>query len=387
MSEEQKYSKALAATNFVIARCNKVFSRKKLLLRALIISFIAGIVIAFSIPKYFSSSIKLATESAPASISGTLGSLASLAGFNIGGAVSSGSSLSPALYPEIISSTPFLLDLSSTPVTRQGTQKPVTLYEYMTNDMKGAWWGYLFALPSIIKNGIVGLFKGESEDSWDLIMKAEDGTSLEIGYKLANAMESILNSITLDTNVNTGVITLTASVQDPQVAADFVEAVHTLLQKYAADYRTDKARTDLEFTQKIYDDAKEDYISAQEAYARYADSNQNIYLQSHRAEQERLQNEMNVAFSVYSSLAQQLQAAKANVQENTPVFTVVQPAIVPVLSTSMSRSTILILTVVVVMFFCCAYILVEEDIKKFIGKLRVPSEDRQPAPSTEEEQS
>ena len=71
-------------------------------------------------------------------------------------------------------------------------------------------------------------------------------------------------------------------------------------------------------------------------------ANQNIILLSYRAEQERLQNEMSLAYNVYTQVAQQLQMAKAKVQEITPVYTVVQPATVPLRPSKPSKPMILI---------------------------------------------
>lgn len=50
-------------------------------------------------------------------------------------------------------------------------------------------------------------------------------------------------------------------------------------------------------------------------YALYIDTHDDIILQSVRAEQERLQNDMNLAYQVYSQVASQLQVARAKVQE------------------------------------------------------------------------
>lgn len=61
-----------------------------------------------------------------------------------------------------------------------------------------------------------------------------------------------------------------------------------------------------------------------------------------RTEQERLQNEMSLAYGVYNQVAQQLQMAKAKVQEITPVYTVVQPATVPLKPAKPNKIMILI---------------------------------------------
>ena len=127
----------------------------------------------------------------------------------------------------------------------------------------------------------------------------------------------------------TGVTTLSVQMQDPLISAALTDTVMHRLQDYITDYRTNKARHDLAFTEKLYKEAKENYYTAQQRYARHVDGNLDVILQSYRSEQERLQNEMTLAYGVYNQLAQQLQMAKAKVQEITPVYTVVQPATVP----------------------------------------------------------
>ena len=114
------------------------------------------------------------------------------------------------------------------------------------------------------------------------------------------------------------------------------------LQNHITAYRTSKARKDLAFAQKLYREAKASYTTAQKKYATFADANQNLILFSYRSEQERLQNEMTLAYNVYSQTAQQLQMAKAKVQEITPVYTVVQPATVPLKPAKPNKMMILI---------------------------------------------
>ena len=57
---------------------------------------------------------------------------------------------------------------------------------------------------------------------------------------------------------------------------------------------------------------------------------------------ERLQNDMNLAYQVYSQVATQLQVARAKVQEAKPVFAVVEPASVPLLPSGTSKKVILV---------------------------------------------
>ena len=130
-------------------------------------------------------------------------------------------------------------------------------------------------------------------------------------------------------------------MQDPLVSATLTDTVMRNLQEFITQYRTDKARNDLAFTQRLFDEARDNYYEAQQRYARYMDQNQGIVRRSYLTEQERLQNEMNLAFNLYNQTAQQLQLARAKVQESTPVYAVVQPATVPLKPSKPSKIILL----------------------------------------------
>ena len=154
--------------------------------------------------------------------------------------------------------------------------------------------------------------------------------------------DALSKRISVSVDKKTGVTTLSVTMQDPLISASLTDTVMHCLQNYITDYRTNKARHDLAFTEKLYGEAKASYESAQKKYANFVDANQNIILLSYRAEQERLQNEMNLAYQVYTQVSQQLQMARAKVQEITPVYTVVQPATVPLKPAKPNKLMILI---------------------------------------------
>jgi LPS O-antigen subunit length determinant protein (WzzB/FepE family) len=62
-----------------------------------------------------------------------------------------------------------------------------------------------------------------------------------------------------------------------------------------------------------------------------------------RTEEERLMNEYQLAFQVYSQLAQQLETAQIKVKEDTPVFSIVKPVTVPIEKSKPNRPLILII--------------------------------------------
>ena len=112
------------------------------------------------------------------------------------------------------------------------------------------------------------------------------------------------------------------------------------------------------------DQRRDEYHAKQKLYAEYVDANQNVILKSVRIEQERLQNDMNLAYQVYSNVATQLQMAKAKVQEAKPVFAVVEPASVPLKPSSTSRKMILVGTVFLFVAAAAAWVLFGVDFWK-----------------------
>ena len=127
------------------------------------------------------------------------------------------------------------------------------------------------------------------------------------------------------------------TLQNPKVAAVVADSVVKKLQEYIIDYRTFKAKEDCVYLEKLFKERQQEYYAAQKKYANYMDSHDNIILQSVRSEQERLQNDMSLAYQVYSQVASQLQIARAKVQEEKPVFAVVEPAVVPLTPSGTSK--------------------------------------------------
>lgn len=313
----------------------KVWAERKLVFKACGIAALVAIVVAFSIPKEYSTSVTLAPESGSRS-GGSMGALAAMAGINLGGN-SGDDALSPDLYPDIVSSTPFLIDLFDVRVKDDKQEIDTTLYGYLAEHQRAPWWSAITSAPFKALGWTLSLFKSE---------EAEEGEAKLDPFRLTNeeagVAAALSSRIEVTVDKKSGVTTLTVTMQDPLISATVTDTVMVALQKYVTDYRTNKARHDLAFTQKLYDEAKQNYTEAQHKYAMFADANQNIILLSYRAEQERLQNEMQLAYSVYSSVSQQLQMAKAKVQEITPIYTVVQPAVVPLRAAKPSKMMILV---------------------------------------------
>lgn len=136
--------------------------------------------------------------------------------------------------------------------------------------------------------------------------------------------KGIDGNIKCSVDKKTNVITITVTDQDPLVAALMADSVKNHLQVAITDYKTKKARVDLDYMQKLFGEARAQYDKARQVYAAYADANQEVALQSYKLKEEDLENDMQLKYNIYQQVVEQLQLAKAKVQERTPAFTVVE---------------------------------------------------------------
>ena len=294
-----------------------VWSRRKLFYKVIPITMVVSAIYIFPVPRYYSCSVMLAPETnAPSLGSGALGSLASSFGLDLNSMVSQ-DAISPELYPDLMESNDFIVSLFSIKVVNQDGDLKTTYLDYMQNHQAESPW-------SMPKTWIVNLFKSDDEGGNGKI----DPFRLTRDQK--DLVDMIMGNINCDVDKKTDVITITVTDQDPLICATMADSVKNRLQKFITDYRTNKARIDLEYYKKLASDAKQDYEKARRLYGSYADANNDIVLESFRAKQTDLENDMQLKYNTYTVLNTQLQAAMAKVQEYTPAFTELQGASVPV---------------------------------------------------------
>lgn len=311
----------------------KIIAIRKTLYKAAGVGLILGIIIALSIPKQYTVTVTLSPEMGGDKAGG---GLASLASSFLGGAATSNSTdaLNATLAPDIVASTPFVLELFNTKVQTLNGKLDTTLVAYL-DEQKQPWWGYIKAAPGMAIGAIKSLFSEEADTASVL-------NPFQLTKEESEKVEGLRQSILADVDKKTAMTTLTVTLQDPKVTAIVADSVVAKLQQYIIDYRIKKAKEDCAYLEQLYKERQQEYYDAQSKYAHYFDSNRNIALQSVRAEQERLQNDMNLAYQVYSQVAQQLQVARAKIQEEKPVFAVVEPATVPLEPSGTSRKVILV---------------------------------------------
>ena len=301
----------------------KIIGIRKTIYKAASIGLVMGIIIALSIPKQYTVTVTLSPEMGTSKEGGLSGLAASFLGSGV--AMGDGTdALNASLSADIVSSTPFLLELSTMKV--QVTKNKVMTLDTYLDEESSPWWNYVIGFPGMVIGGVKSLFTEEDElTSSD----QESQGTIELSKKELGKIKALKNMIIASVDKKTSMTSVAVTLQNPKVTAVVADSVVKKLQEYIIGYRTSKSKEDCLYLEKLFKERQQEYYTAQQKYADYLDSHDNIILQSVRAEQERLQNDMNLAYQVYSQVANQLQVARAKVQEEKPVFAVVEPSVVP----------------------------------------------------------
>ena len=308
-------------------------------------AIIFSLIFIFTIPRYYACQIMLAPEAGGGGVNSILSS------FGFGETQETNDAISPNLYPDLMQSKDFIVSLFPVEVTTLDGTINTTYYEYLLRHSKSSWYVSIFRklkqMMSMEKtpNNTSGA-NGKTYSPSFLLTEKQ--------YDIAGA---IAGKIKYNYDKKTGVVTVTVTDFDPLVCALIADTVSSRLQDFILDYRTKKARNDLEYAQRIYRQAKSEYEASNNRYVAAVDANWDIINETAKAQLEALSNEKTMKYQTFSTAAQKLQAARAKLQEATPVTTILQGASVPQKPAGPKR---LILTIVLMLFagvICTVYLI------------------------------
>jgi hypothetical protein len=325
-----------------IKKCVKeIWTEKRLFYKTLPIAFILSCVYIFSLPRYYTADTKLAPEMENSLGKGSLSSIASSLGFDIG-EIQTTDAITPLLYPDLMEDNGFITSLFNVKVKSKDSNINTIYYNYLKYLQKKPWWLSIFSTEK--KENDIKLI-----DAYNLSKKDDEIAS------------TIRDKILLHVNSKSGVISIIVQDQDPLISKTMTDSVREKLQTYITNYRTNKARTDYEYYKKLTFNAKQEYEKVRRQYASMADASTNVSLRSVELRMEDLENDMQLKFNTYTNLNNQLQAAKAKVQERTPVFTILKGAAVPIKPAGPKR-IIFVLVITLLTFIGTAIWIVRKDI-------------------------
>lgn len=336
----------------------RVWHKRKLFYKAWPIAFVVSALIIICVPRTYTASAKLAPElSGGSSAAGSLSSLASSFGLDIGDGLTE-DAISPLLYPDLMEDNGFIMSLLSIQVRTCDGGIDTTYYHYLDKCQKHAWWTYIGkALKRLMPKPKDIEVKGAGEEKKDpyILSKREDGI-----------VDMVKKNITLSVDKKTGVITIVTQAQDPLVSKTLADSTSVRLQRFITEYRTNKARVDLEYYKKMVAEAKEAYDKARHEYSTFSDSNNDMVLQTYRSRLTDLENEMQLMFNAYNTMQTQLQASMAKVQERTPAFTQLKGAQLP-LKASGPKRMLFVLGMLILTTIGCVVFVLRREIKDYLS--------------------
>ena len=336
----------------------RIIAVRKTIYKAAGVGMVMGIIIAISIPKQYTVKVTLSPEMGNSKGSSGLAGLA--ASFLGSGSVIGGDgsdALNAALSSDIVSSTPFLLELLNMKVLIP--KENIKTLEAYLDEQSSPWWNYIIGIPGIVIESIKSLFVDTDNPIIDRSL--QKGT-IELTREERDKIIFLRKNIVATMDKKTAITGISVTLQNPKVAAIVADSVVCKLQELIISYRTSKSKEDCAYLEKLFKERQEEYYVMQKKYADYVDTHDNLILQSVRTEQERLQNDMNLAYQVYSQVANQLQVARAKVQEEKPVFAVVEPAVVPLFPSGMGKLLYMLLFGFIAVIVTMGWLLIKKEL-------------------------
>lgn len=290
---------------------------------------VIGAIYAFSKPNQYTVEITVMPEiqSKGASLGG-LSSLAGLAGIDVG-SMTSTDAIRPDIYPDVLRSVPFALQVLRQPVYSQLLEKETTLQTFLEEQGRQSWPG--------------GLISGSDNEEKQVPLPDPENRSkaLQISKKQENLVKAVHGSVAAAYDKKTGVITVTTTLPDPVVAATVAQLSLDYLTNYISGYRTEKSRNQVDFLTKQTEEAKERYQKAEYALSAYRDDNRYLNLSTAKLAEQRLQADFLLTQNLFNELSKQLEQAKIKVAEDAPVFKTLEPARIPLKKSGPKRSLII----------------------------------------------
>jgi uncharacterized protein involved in exopolysaccharide biosynthesis len=310
----------------LIAIAKTLWEGRKTIVKTTLIFMALGLFVAIFSEKEYTSTTKILPQSSDAkSIGGDLGSLAAMAGVNLGNVMGQ-SGIPPILYPEILGSIAFQKELLQTKLSIEGQENKVTYYDYYLNIHTPSLLGYVkeytVGLPKLLMSEIKNLFKNQTFSSSEkkFVSVSEDEFMM---------IDKLLENVSVVLDKQSEFVTISAVMPEPFAAAEMVESAKELLQKSIINIKIKKSLEKLNFIKKRHFEKEVEFKKAQEQLALFKDRNVVLNTASSRITVEKLQSDYELAYNIYSGLKKQLEACKIEVKEDTPVFSTIDPVSIP----------------------------------------------------------
>lgn len=320
----------------LIELLKKVWTRRR---QIIIISFIfvlIGITSAILSPIVYSSTTTFINSQTESSGSSNLTGVASLVGINLGG-ISSGNDIPATMYPQIGESVEFKRSLLESYIDGE---ELIKLVNFLAD-----YYGIEKPLTNTNKSKF---FVSEYEN---------------------NLFQIIDRILSISVNQKDGFISISVTMPQSEYAANTCVNAREILQKTVISNRIKSAKQKLEYSEKQLKFKRIEFEEIQNKLAYFNDSNLNLVKSSIINEREKLQAEFQIINSVMVELSKQVEQRKLQVSENTPVFSIIKEATMPVGRSSPKRTQMVLTFGLIGFIFSVLYVLIEKPIRDIFKEI------------------
>jgi hypothetical protein len=306
----------------------KIWKDRFILLKSIVFFFSIGLFFTFIQPnKGFEASVSFLVKNGENSnSSSSFSSLANLAGISIPGGSGNSGDIGPSLYPRLIKSTKFKKSLINTMITVPGYDSTITYAQYYENNVKPGnieiFYSYVSSVPLYFKH-----FFSKSSLIDKKAIRIENGKILELNSFDKSHFSRIENQINFGTKE--GVMVISFNMPDPLMAAQMTQRAYELLEEEVVNYKIANLNEEKAFTEALYLEKKKEFVQAQEALGIFREKNQNIIGPGSLNQLQRLESEYQLKFGLYDEVSKKFESIKIQVKKNTPIFSMIDPVILP----------------------------------------------------------
>ena len=314
----------------------KLIQSRKLILYSSLIFSLIGLLVAFLSPIKYSSNTVFIPQNQEVS-SSSLSGVASLVGINLGGG-SYGTEIPLSMYPQILESVKFKRLLLDKVIDEK-------------NDFT-------------LKNFIIDYYSIKKDD--------EEGSSELVMTKLEEECFEILSDEILSVSVNQkdGFVSIDAKLSVADYSARVAKFSREILQKIIIENRIESARQNLIFSESQLIEKKQEFDEIYSKLAFFSDSNLNTVNSFVLNEKNKLESEFEIISAVVEEISKQVEQAKLQLNKDTPVFSTIKEAIIPIKRSSPKRTQIVLVFGFVGFIFSCSFILINEPLKEIFSVLK-----------------
>lgn len=318
---DHKTKEILVNDDFTIVNLVRLGKRKINLFLIIVGLFVAGgLLYYFTTPKSYATMSVLLVETQQNGDAGGLGSLASVAGLGGSGFGGESSTLDPALYPVILQSKPFLEELINSKVKSNLYPDSVTIFKYMVETMPDNYIYKFFKRPLAVFEDPIYI-----DDEARLSSKPDE----RIKYEPLELLVLFKISDRITYTSEGRILTIMVNMPEPELAFQFSRLVKDLLIDYSTQYLQEKQKSQVEYLELQHVKSEEGFKKAQGALTSFRERNQGLFLESQKAIEQNLNSDYNLKFELYRTVTQELERAKIELNSKKPIFTSIEPPIIP----------------------------------------------------------